>query len=173
MSSITEIRNQLTQIIELASQDDILTNFSIANINSLRLTLQSNRDVSTLSIIPIQRPIQLQLEQFQIRDGVHPHSDNTDKIRIQHLLRGFDQKSSPAWQEITTLYGPDVKHTTLCLLAKILSSQIGVSLDRDSKRRKSVLVKWYHDNWALIQPLIRNYQIEGDSIFKNGKIQTI
>ena len=166
-SQIPEIRNQLTQIIDLASRDDKLAKFSIDNINNLTNHLERGLTVPEVSMIPLnQQLVPHNISPFynQYPIDLNHMGSNSEKVRIQQLLHGFDQKVSPAWKTITTAFGPDVKQISLCELALQLSKKLGITLNRDAKRRKSVLIKWFHDNWDILKDEINNYQLDGDHI---------
>ena len=47
-------------------------------------------------------------------------------------------------------------------MAKYLALKNELNLDRDSKRRKSVLIKWFHDNWNIIKYDIKKITIKDD-----------
>lgn len=86
-----------------------------------------------------------------------------EKERIMQKLAGFEYRSSMAWHTLMQLYGPDVKRSSLCEIAKFISRTQGLKMDRDSKRRKDVLIKWYHDNWASVFPMLPYIKIENDT----------
>ena len=83
-----------------------------------------------------------------------PTEINKEKERIAHRLSGFDPKENQVWQEITNRFGGNIKQPELLSIAEVVSQNAGIKLDRDAKRRKSVLIKWFDENWALIEPYI-------------------
>lgn len=85
---------------------------------------------------------------------------NEEKDRIKGRLTGFDTKNNIAWHEITTRFGNNVKQQELLSIANILSQNAGIKLDRDAKRRKSVLIKWFNENWNYLAPFLQFVVLE-------------
>lgn len=79
---------------------------------------------------------------------------NKEKERITNRLNGFNPKDNPAWREITTRFGNNIKQPELLSIATVLASNANIKLDRDAKRRKSVLIKWFEENWKAILPFL-------------------
>jgi hypothetical protein len=79
---------------------------------------------------------------------------SSEKKRIANRLKGLIPKQSPAWQEITRRFGLNVKHPELVEIATVLSENANIRLDRDAKRRKAVLIKWFEENWADVSPYL-------------------
>jgi hypothetical protein len=77
---------------------------------------------------------------------------NPEKKRIASRLDGFSPKETPAWREITRRFGPNIKQPELVSIASVLAQGTNIRLDRDAKRRKAVLIKWFEENWAAIAP---------------------
>ncbi|OHS98901.1 hypothetical protein TRFO_34769 [Tritrichomonas foetus] len=84
-----------------------------------------------------------------------------EKLRVFSRLRGFKAKDSRVWSEITRRFGSELKHGELLSIAEVVAANAGVQLDRDAKRRKSVLIKWFEENWIRISPFL-NYVILED-----------
>lgn len=85
-----------------------------------------------------------------------------EKNRIAQRLQGFNPKDNQAWYQITQKFGTNIKQPELLSIAQVCSSSAGIKLDRDAKRRKSVLIKWFEENWAQIQPFL-NYVVLEDT----------
>jgi hypothetical protein len=77
-----------------------------------------------------------------------------EKDRIAGRLGGFNAKDTPVWKEITQRFGNNIKQPELLSIAQVLASSADVKLDRDAKRRKTVLVKWFEENWERIAPYL-------------------
>jgi hypothetical protein len=43
----------------------------------------------------------------------------------------------------------------LLSLAQVIAQHLHIRLDREAFRRKRVLLKWYDENWARVEPFIR------------------
>ncbi|KAH0788594.1 hypothetical protein GPJ56_007276 [Histomonas meleagridis] len=90
-----------------------------------------------------------------------PHSGtNREKERINDRLHGFDPKDNIAWKEITKRFGTNIKQPELLSIAEVLANYANVKLDRDAKRRKTVLIKWFSENWPLISPYLHYVVLE-------------
>ena len=91
-----------------------------------------------------------QPEEYNFGDVVN----NKEKRRIAMRLRGFNPKDNQAWYQITQKFGTNIKQPELLSIAEVCANSAGIKLDRDAKRRKSVLVKWFQENWMRIQPYL-------------------
>ena len=91
-----------------------------------------------------------------------PATATKEKERIATRLSGFNPKDNNVWREITQRFGASIKHPELLSIATVLAQNANVKLDRDAKRRKSVLIKWFEENWAAISPFL-DYVILEDS----------
>ena len=85
-----------------------------------------------------------------------------EKERIASRLSGFNPKDNMVWHEITQKFGASIKQPELLSIATVLAQNANVKLDRDAKRRKSVLIKWFEENWAAIKPFL-DYVVLEDS----------
>jgi hypothetical protein len=92
------------------------------------------------------------LNQFLAPGNVQEGSK--EKERISDRLKDFNPKDSPVWQEITRRFGKNLKQPELLSMANVLAGNANIKLDRDAKRRKAVLLKWFEENWAVIQPYL-------------------
>ena len=80
--------------------------------------------------------------------------DNNEKKRISARMSNFQPKECKAWKEITQKFGNNIKQQELLSIANVLSSSAKLKLDRDAKRRKTVLIKWFDENWEAIKPFL-------------------
>jgi hypothetical protein len=83
-----------------------------------------------------------------------PAESNKEKERIAERLGGFNSKDNVVWKEITHRFGSNLKQPELLSIAHVLASHAGLKLDRDAKRRKSVLVKWFDEHWSQLCPYL-------------------
>lgn len=79
---------------------------------------------------------------------------NKEKDRIHSRLDGFNPKDNEVWKVITSKFGPNIKQPELLSIASVCAQNANLKLDRDAKRRKSVLIKWFYENWAAISPYL-------------------
>jgi hypothetical protein len=95
----------------------------------------------------------LDLNQFLAASGI-VQEGSREKERISERLGDFNAKDSPVWQEITRRFGKNLKQPDLLSMESVLAGNANIKLDRDAKRRKAVLLKWFDENWAVIEPYL-------------------
>lgn len=83
-----------------------------------------------------------------------------EKERIAERLGTFNPKDNAVWHEITQRFGANIKQPELLSIANVLAQSANIKLDRDAKRRKSVLIKWFEENWHAIQPYLAYVVLE-------------
>jgi hypothetical protein len=74
--------------------------------------------------------------------------------RIRRRIEGFNWQNSLAWLYLSFMYGPKLKQDKLTSIAKLCAQKLQIKLDRDAKRRKIVLLKWFTEHWCQIHPLL-------------------
>lgn len=94
-----------------------------------------------------------------------------EKRRIRDRLNGFHPKQSLVWREIKRRFGNQLRHGELLSIAEVAATFAGVFLDRDAKRRKSVLIKWFQENWNVLLPYLSCVVLE-DKCKKDGEEST-
>lgn len=62
--------------------------------------------------------------------------------------------------KVTQFSGTMIKQNELLSIAKCVSEKTSVELDREAKRRKSVLLKWFDDNWDQILPTLQFVRLD-------------
>lgn len=82
-----------------------------------------------------------------------------EKCHIQKRLKGFQWKDSLAWREITRYFGTGLSQEELLAIAEILAKATGLRTDREARRRKEVLIKWFDENFAILSPLFSRLEI--------------
>ena len=70
--------------------------------------------------------------------------------KVTKRLRYFDSNESPAFKKISNLFHSGIVRLELKRIAEILSENLGLTLDRDAKRDKRVLIKWFDENWSVL-----------------------
>jgi hypothetical protein len=80
--------------------------------------------------------------------------------RIQKRIRGFNWRKSPAWRRLGVSYGPKLNHSELVSIADLVATKLTIKPDRDARRRKIVMIKWFEEHWAAIEPLISYIVLE-------------
>jgi hypothetical protein len=74
-------------------------------------------------------------------------------------LRNFDSENCPAMVLLTELFGTAINATDLVSLAETCSYYLDIYLDREAKRRKSVLLKWFDENLLQLGPFLREHVV--------------
>jgi hypothetical protein len=74
----------------------------------------------------------------------------TDRQKVCRRIGDFEWHKSAEWEEICRRYGGDLLHKDLLAIAKVTAIKAGLPLDRDAKRRKNVLIKWFHEHWEIL-----------------------
>ncbi|KAK8842260.1 hypothetical protein M9Y10_026494 [Tritrichomonas musculus] len=80
--------------------------------------------------------------------------DNEELLFVNDQLKFFKPSSSAAWKLLESHFGPKINQEELLSLAMVVSTYTGISLYREYKRRKGMLIKWFDDNLTQIWPFI-------------------
>ena len=83
--------------------------------------------------------------------------------RVDKRLSGFDYEKSEVWNFISARYGSKISHLELKSIAAFICTQTNLQLDRDAKRDNRVLIKWFDENWAQIQPLLLKIHLHDEN----------
>lgn len=117
--------------------------------------MKSMPDESNLAIISNLLQLHPEYSPTQFQQMISQNCEgNKEKDRIISRMQGFDPKDNEVWRRITQRFGANVKQPELLSIATVLSQTANVKLDRDAKRRKTVLIKWFQENWAAISPYL-------------------
>ena len=132
------------------------------------LPLSDGKDLTTdPNILAVTSFLQQAPEytQNQIPDmgSFQSHENSREKDRISERMAGFNPKDNDVWRRITAKFGPNIKQPELLSIANVLAQNCNVKLDRDAKRRKSVLIKWFEENWVTISPYLDYVVLEDGS----------
>ena len=92
----------------------------------------------------------------------HPGYYTThDKASVQKALGSFSKECAKHTQKrIQDLLGQRLTCPELLSVAQIISRKTSLQLNRECKRRKIVLLKWFDENWDRISPIIANLKLE-------------
>lgn len=83
-------------------------------------------------------------------------SINSEKIVTRNLLNGFVSKGSRGEKLVEEIISHPIKKislTGLIQVANIVSNLINVKLERNYKRKKALIIKWFQENEELIIPI--------------------
>jgi hypothetical protein len=87
-----------------------------------------------------------QHEKYKLR---HPHYE---KNKAAERLNDFNLGESPAYAALKDRFGERVTRKKMLSIAQILSGGLRIAIDREAKRRRDVMIKWFDENWAAIEP---------------------
>jgi hypothetical protein len=77
-----------------------------------------------------------------------------ERERVLRRVDGFNWRESPAWTNLLALYGPRLSQDELVSIADLVAGGLQIKLDRDARRRKPVMLKWFDEHWEQIQPML-------------------
>lgn len=96
-----------------------------------------------------------------------------ERDRVYRRLKDFDVKGNRAWKEITSRYGTKLSHSELLAIATVISKCDNIKLDREAKRRKEVLIKWFDENIDRCIPYFNSMVLvdEGDHYYGDTNLR--
>jgi hypothetical protein len=86
-----------------------------------------------------------------------------EREAIQTRLVGFDYLRCEAYLEFHRRDWLALKFPESVALVTILARRAGLSIDRESKRRKPLLFHWLHNHWDAIKPLLDQVELVYES----------
>ena len=75
-----------------------------------------------------------------------------EQDRLKDRLQEFNYKDSRAWKELERMNWHERSQKELVSIAQVIAKHCNIDLDRESKRRKEVLIKWFDDHLEEILP---------------------
>ena len=161
------LQKTLLHIIDTAALSEKMSNFSYESLEAITNFVLTGR-WETKMLFPPSQPQNSILTHPRHFDyscqNPYLSTHSAEVERVESRLAGFVPKESKAWEVITQLYGSDVKQIHLRAIAEDIAANLGLRLDRDAKRRKTVLIKWFDENWDKVLPMLNEYKINGDTI---------
>ena len=85
------------------------------------------------------------------RSTYAPRGQGNEAKRVNARLTGFKIKQSHAYKFLCKKFSPNITHSELKSIAKVLCLQTGLKLDRDATRDNRVLIKWFDENWSVVR----------------------
>ena len=82
--------------------------------------------------------------------------------KVIKRLNGFNSEGCNAKSQLDLLFSSSTTHQELLSIAEVLCLHTGLKLTRLDKRNKSVLIKWYQDNWNTVAPFLCKIQLLDD-----------
>jgi hypothetical protein len=95
----------------------------------------------------------------------------SEKEWVRQQLQGFEPLESAPWEFIVARCRGGISKNELVSLGQVCSVQLHITLYREYKRRKSVMLKWFNDHWDTIYPFLDKMAqfIYDDEEFKEDK----
>jgi hypothetical protein len=79
----------------------------------------------------------------------------TERNRQPPVIYPLDSGCELIWKNLQDRFGTGVSHQELCSIAKLISQHFGLpEPNRDAKRVKTMLIKWFYNNWEAISPIL-------------------
>ena len=176
VNPIFKLQNTLLHIIDTAALSDKMSNFAFDNIEAITkfvITGKWETKVPSSGLLIQPSPQNLLITRPQHFDYTKQQpflsTQSAEVERVENRLAGFVPKDSHAWEVISNLYGSDVKQIHLRAIAEDIANHLAIRLDRDAKRRKTVLIKWFDENWDKVSKELEKYKINGESVEKESK----
>ena len=91
------------------------------------------------------------LKKHKKKHGKKIDQNNEELNRVHQRVKGFDINKSIAWNALTHTFGDKLTHEELTSIAELISKTANIKLDRDAKRRKIVLIKWFEEHWDTVK----------------------
>ena len=86
-------------------------------------------------------------------------------------LLGWSLEYSPANNYLTARF-PKFNKNILEDLAKVVSIQLQIPLDREAQRNKTICIKWFDEHFSLIKPFLESCLCVLDEKFQPFGVQT-
>jgi hypothetical protein len=102
----------------------------------------------------VQRHLCHYLDQLGQKDTFSSQHTLNERQKIDQRVRNFDMKHCAAWRELRRRGWDRLSQTELLSIAQLLGKKLAIPVDREAKRRKSVLVKWFEENLIGLRPLL-------------------
>ena len=157
--SFTTLVNHFTHLIDVIGNKQQAALFVQNSFENLLLRLREN--VPPVQIQQVPKPISMiqQINQQFIPSYpiLNPKiSDNS--LDKSWLISQNNLKNSPSYQYLLEKFGPEIHLTFLLKMAEDISFKLKIPLNREIKRKKTLLIKWFEDYWSIIFPIIDNYK---------------
>ena len=165
----TLLLSKLTKLVDISSSDEKITEIvqnTLQTISEayLKTPVGVPEEIKALNELedPKSSPL---LSEFAKQKPIFMHKPQSDdKEKVKAILGDFDPNKSEAWLTLEENFGVNVKQPPLLEIAKIIGQHVHINVNRNARRRKSVLIKWYHDNWDVIKPYIKNFRVDDETV---------
>jgi hypothetical protein len=89
-------------------------------------------------------------------------SESLQKERhsLHDRLKGFDKVSSPSYRALQQRGLLDRRFPEIVSIFEVMADYTRLSMDRECKRRKEVLLRWADSNWHVLEPILPLISLE-------------
>lgn len=136
---------------------DTRLNDAIQRIRQLLIDRPSDRDQIKEKLIKLEKLLKNKQSpnDKSFNDETVRHSQTEiERKRVDKRLKGFVFKESKAWKLICSHYGSNLNQVELLSIAEVIGQELSIKVDREAKRRKEVLIKWFEENIDKIEPIL-------------------
>lgn len=77
-------------------------------------------------------------------------------ISKKDRLSGWDYKKSKSWDVIKSRFGKCLDQTNIYCMLQICADKAGLKIDREAKREKQILIKWFEENFDHVIQFFNN-----------------
>lgn len=85
------------------------------------------------------------------------NSKNEDeKSKVKMILKNFDYENCFVNEQLEIKFSTGITHNELRSVANVICLFTGLKLNRLEYRYKSILIKWFYDNWNVIKVILPN-----------------
>jgi hypothetical protein len=83
-----------------------------------------------------------------------------ERLILNNRLQSFEMKKSKSFFFFQEQGWTTRPFSNLVSIAELFSHKTGILMDRESKRRKTLLFKWLEDNWEACLPYAQRLDLE-------------
>jgi hypothetical protein len=117
----------------------------------------------------LESQLQLLLDNLDGARGGATASQAHERVEIQSRLTDFTPQRSPALAVIAGRGFDKLTFAELRSMGEVMAHHAGIEIDRQAKRRRSVFMKWLHDNWETLEPHFGYMEMRSDSEDEAGE----
>lgn len=100
------------------------------------------------------------LKRLEMEEEDLSKQTQSERTKLSERLSDFDCENSQAWQLIKQKGWDELSQKILLSIASIIANKCQIGLDREAKRRKPILIKWFQENLKIISPAIDKIYLE-------------
>lgn len=128
---------------------------SFESIKSLLLGINDIEDMKMIKrkLIHLLKNLNNEKDEIVIQSGL-------ERKKLEDRSSVIDPNKSLAYAELKKKNWDILTQNELLSIAQLLAKKADVELDREAKRRKQILLIWFHENFEKIKPYMDNLFVE-------------